>query len=474
MPAPIAILIFAAWFAFAWLKPAKAFSFLPFALPFYLVRLSIGPLPTTALEMIVLATIMGTIFSFGTKQSNNQTIKQSNRIVRLFDCLIANSSFRPWRYPLLAWLIAGVISVVAAPDHLAALGLYRAYFVEPILLFFVGICLRNSKFEILNSLKRNLFLLTILFGLWAIFQYLTGIGLPAEYAPVAIRRAVGPFPYPNALALFVVPITALALADRIAAFGRVKRDSIWHLAFGQNEPPNAKRQTPNAIPSWLGWTAIAAGITATILAKSDGGLIALIAAAFVALLMNKRTRIFAIIAAAVGVIAIFAVPQIKTPVMNQILFKEWSGKVRVIMWKETVSMLKDRPILGAGLSAYPAAIAPYHKATWMEVFQYPHNILLNLWSETGTLGVVAFGWMLVTWVRMSVRPYVRRTDSVIRTYGHTDLRTSLPVITAILVHGLVDVPYFKNDLAILFFLLILVTGVQNSEPDSDKILNSKF
>jgi hypothetical protein len=34
---------------------------------------------------------------------------------------------------------------------------------------------------------------------------------------------------------------------------------------------------------------------------------------------------------------------------------------------------------------------------------------------------------------------------------------ALPVIIAILVHGLVDVPYFKNDLAVLFWMLIALT-----------------
>src|SRR6266851_3891378 len=52
--------------------------------PAYTIRWHIGPLPTTLLEGAIL------------------------------------------------FLIAGAISVVAAPDHRAALGLYRAYFIEPI------------------------------------------------------------------------------------------------------------------------------------------------------------------------------------------------------------------------------------------------------------------------------------------------------------------------------------------------------
>jgi O-antigen ligase len=104
-------------------------------------------------------------------------------------------------------------------------------------------------------------------------------------------------------------------------------------------------------------------------------------------------------------------------------------------------MLADRPIQGAGLGAYPTVIKPYHKATWMEIFQYPHNILLNLWSETGLLGILAFTWMCFTWFRLS----------------KLRLPLLLPLI-AILIHGLVDVPYFKNDLALAFFtFMVFVT-----------------
>ncbi|MBU4014686.1 hypothetical protein KJ878_00585 [Patescibacteria group bacterium] len=32
---------------------------------------------------------------------------------------------------------------------------------------------------------------------------------------------------------------------------------------------------------------------------------------------------------------------------------------------------------------------------------------------------------------------------------------------AITIHGLVDVPYFKNDLAVMFFILIAIIGLIN-------------
>src|SRR5204863_3843455 len=47
--------------------------------------------------------------------------------------------------PILFLLAASGISVLVADDHRAALGLYRAYFIEPVALFYVAVgVLRNT------------------------------------------------------------------------------------------------------------------------------------------------------------------------------------------------------------------------------------------------------------------------------------------------------------------------------------------
>ncbi len=39
----------------------------------------------------------------------------------------------------------------------------------------------------------------------------------------------------------------------------------------------------------------------------------------------------------------------------------------------------------------------------------------------------------------------------------------------ITIHGLVDVPYFKNDLAVMFFVLIAMLGMINLELKSNNV-----
>lgn len=386
--------------------PRFILSILPLLLPLYVVRFHVGPIPSTLLELSLFTILLLWIIS---QKSLRQTL--------------ASFTHSPWFWPILLWNIAGLLGVATADTHLAALGLWRAYFLEPTLIFVMLRDLVRTD-EDRRALLRSSCAIVIFVAVWAILQRaeLLPIPSPWDVAPQGIR-STGPFPFPNALALFCVPFAALYASLALA-------------------------HTPLLRRTWL-ITAALAGLIATILAQSDGGLIALAAAVGIALLLNNKTRRFALIAAILGSVIIAAIPTTRMIAERQFLFKEWSGKVRLVMWNETWTMLRDHPLTGAGLGNFPTAITPYHKATWMEIFQYPHNILLNLWSEIGLLGIIAFAWILFVWIRNS--SLATRPSQLIPRHS------ALIVLTALLVHGIVDVPYFKNDLALAFWILVVLT-----------------
>lgn len=383
---------------------------LPFVLPAYVVRFKIGPLPTTLLEVFVISFII-----LWTAKRGSSGWREAIRLIKKSG----------WFWPAIAWLLVGLISAFVAQNTVAGLGLWRAYFIEPILVFLMLTDLVRGDQEKNILLKSTAFTLIIL-ALWSAGQYITGFGIPAPWnVPPSGIRATGPFPFPNALALFAVPVSAL----------------FAHLAFNRNK---------QLIGPVLAWPAFLSGLLIALLAKSDGGLIALGVAFAVSFTIKNRKNWHAIVLWLITLAIIFAVPPIRENVMEKILFREWSGKVRLTMWSETYKMLKDAPLAGAGLGNYPNAIKPYHKATWMEVFQYPHNIFLNLWSEIGALGVIVFAWIIALWLKRG-------------------RLMALPVVLALLIHGLVDVPYFKNDLAVMFWMLIVITEKDFGQDASESI-----
>src|SRR5262249_46217672 len=54
----------------------------------------------------------------------------------------------PYDAPILLLLGAGIVSIVVAPDHLRGAGIYRAYFVEAIAIFYVAVDLIRSREEL--------------------------------------------------------------------------------------------------------------------------------------------------------------------------------------------------------------------------------------------------------------------------------------------------------------------------------------
>lgn len=373
------------------------------ALPSYLIRFSLGPIPFTLLEILVLITII----SFGFSR-------------RPFS--IPHS---PFSIPILLLLLAATIGVLVAPDHLAALGIWKSYFIEPILFFFVAKCVLTNDLDKQRALEA-LGLGALLMSIFAIVQYVSGWGIPIPWDWQ--RRVTSFFPYPNAVGLYLAPIVTIAI---LSLFEKTEKRKIRLY--------------------WLLVTTL--GLVAIILAKTEAALVAIPASVFICLLLKawtskshvelRRPRTLAAISFG---ILLLAIALSITPIREKLLLQDASGLVRRSQWSETAEMLKDRWFLGAGLSGYPSALEPYHTDRQYEIFQYPHNIVLNIWSELGLLGLLAFVVLAFQTIKIFLNSTTQR------------LNDSMTIIIAALltmtIHGLVDVPYFKNDLTVMTWSLL--------------------
>lgn len=382
-------------------------------LPTYLIRFSVplpvvGTLPTTLLELLFWALFATWIFTDGRRKDAWQTLAH-------------------WALPLTLFMTGSLVALAVSPDLRGALGLWRAYILEPIL-FFVMVS------DVLTRARRGTWILIALgatlalVGKIAIFQKLTGYGIPnAIWQAEETRRVTAFYGFPNAIGLMAAPIAVLMVA--------------WGFSLFRESAP-AKRL--------LGFLAFATALLGTlgiIFAVSQGAMIGLAAGLAVFGLLEKRLRAWTLstIILACGVIIFW------TPARDQITqlatLSDDSGSVRRIIWSETAAMLADHPVFGAGLSGYPGRIAPYHLAEHIEIFQYPHNIFLNFWSELGLIGLAGFLWIVGRFYAITAASYKNKPDEWLPA-------ALIAAMTALLVHGLVDVPYFKNDLAMLFWTIV--------------------
>jgi O-antigen ligase len=169
-----------------------------------------------------------------------------------------------------------------------------------------------------------------------------------------------------------------------------------------------------------------------------------------------------------------------------------SGQIRKAQWNETWGMLQDgRIFTGSGLANYKQAVAPYHaegifvrdphdpdwhrKTVWneefrnsvwqpLEIYMYPHNIFLNFWVELGLAGMILFIWIVGKFLYIGLKNiFTYRLGRNLKSKNRYFVLGLVCAMMVIVVHGLVDVPYFKNDLAVLFWLLVAMIGVLNLE-----------
>lgn len=395
----IAILVL--YSALAWRHLKFALVLLAGLLPVYLIRFQIGPVPTTMLEPLILIAFAVWFFK-----------KRAWKI--------DYKSFGPIVQPLLLLLAAASFAVVAADDTFSALGIWKAYFIEPAMVFIMMRSVFETRDDWMNVLKA-LAVSALVVSIFAFYQFVSGSGIPVPWD--IERRVTSIFEFPNALGLFLAPI----IATTITLFATKKK-----------------------LSARLFWaTAAVLGLFAIILAKTEAALVAIPAALLGTYLVSAAPRRKKILASVFAILAMVIV-MLASPVARQkILLQDYSGQVRLSQWSETGDLLKDHPVFGVGLNQYPAALEPYHDPALYEIFQYPHNIFLNTWVELGLLGLLAFFWL--AW----------HTLKGIRAENNDALKlAAFAGLLAMAAHGLVDVPYFKNDLAVMtwiFFAVISLT-----------------
>ncbi|MBI4239368.1 O-antigen ligase family protein [Candidatus Uhrbacteria bacterium] len=423
----ILLLILVCYAVIAWRKLEWGIYSILLLLPTYLIRFSAVSIPTTFLEVLILIAI--SIF----------TIKKRNEIVDFFKILWSEKGLRRALWIAAdALIISATASVFVSENRLAALGIWKAYFIEPALFAILLVSVIKTKEQITKACVA-LAVCAVSIALVALWQKMVGIGVPG-HVPADIR-VTSVYGYPNAVGLFLGPIVLLWYATLESFLTRyqagIKRALLIALGI---------------FTTVLLFAAMAAS-------ESTAALLATAAASFFFFFfLHMRTRRLAITAALALVVVVFVSPPLLDKLQERVSLQDWSGHVRKVTWTESVQMLQNNWLTGAGLAGYKAAMEPYHKATYLEIFLYPHNSVLNVWSETGLYGLLSFSVFIAVLFIMLVRASMRYA----RAQKKVEYAISLALLAVLIqmgIQGLVDVPYFKNDLSVLFWAVVALSYI---------------
>lgn len=418
------IIFFSLFTFFIYKNPVRGLFLILLFLPTYQLRINVIGLPVTILEGMIIITALCWLLPI----FKNSKFSWLNLKTALLNQNSGNPISRRLALPITLILITSWLSSFLSYNSNAGLGIWKAYFFEAIIFFIMCVYLLDEK---KYQTAINFFAgLAIVNGIVGFYQYLTGDLIPNPFwAQASSRRIVGLFAYPNANSLLFAPLVPLF---------------IYRLY-----------QSIITKEKWLITLFSLAGVFSLLTiywSKSMGAVVALVFVLFLALLTYKKTRLLTLI-----FILSFSIYFCYSPLkykVEKIFISTYeislpmnptSWQIRAQQWRETINLIKVRPIFGAGLTNYQTAVKPFHINRHIEIFLYPHNIFLNFWVEIGLLGLLGFVWLIGEFFRLCYKNYKKNPALTLAlTYA----------MIVLLIHGLVDVPYFKNDLALMFWFII--------------------
>lgn len=303
-----------------------------------------------------------------------------------------------------------------------ALGFLKGFVFMPMLYLLMAWSFVKSDKE------RKYLLLALLWSgvwlsLWALYQVLTGNFVTID------GRASAFYESANYLALYLGPICVVWGISFLEAFrGLDFRKKKYFLV-----PGVLSFAAMFFAASYAGWIAVFSGIF------------------FYVVLSNKFTRKLKVsaVAGAFLVFVLFALTQVGSSKFESFLeFEERSStSARLQIWDASFDMITDHPILGIGLGQFELNYQwkmdeLYGVETYEWLMPHPHNFLMGIWLNFGILGVLSMiGVLILAFSRV----------------GRSDFKLVIAsMLFAVLIHGLFDMPFLKNDLAMEFWLLILL------------------
>lgn len=400
-------------------SPVAAVSAMVIASPLIFHPVAIADGEFSLLELAIVLGVMGI------------ALRVAVDAVRRRDITMITSVVRPWSLTIGLVLLVGAavisLSTLAEVAHRPeSLREFRLVIVEP--LMFIVLCR-----WILSCPRQRSFVIGVLaavgaaVGVMAVGEaVLGGAGVMAD----GVRRATGPYPHPNNLALFL---------ERIGIF------SVCLAVFGDWRPR---------------WFAIAAffaliGVGATF---SRGAALAILIGLLIVFVARRHRRaVWATVSVAV-VLAAVTVLEAGDRVLDT--GSTGAESTRILIWRSSLRMALDHPVWGVGLDQFLTQYWPRYvdPAGWPERYtSHAHNLILDVWLRLGIPGLAAAAWLSVV--------VVKRGTAALRSTERSDaisIGAAAALVTGF-VHGMVDNGFFLPDLALLTWLMVILLETKPSD-----------
>lgn len=364
-------------------------------IPLYLVKIKIFNLPTNLWEII-----FGIIFVFWIFQ-RRQEIK-----IREF-----YYNYKKYIFSVGLVIIGLVISTVFSGSNLYSWGIIKSWFLIPVvfMLMAADIVPKEKTKNIFWAYYLSAFLVAFIALFYLILSKMT-----------FDERLEAFFNSPNYLAMYLAPAIIIALGNKVKnIFLKISLLVILIVFYFTY--------------SYAAWMSV---------------VVSLIVLFFIQKKISFRKIL---IIAAIFILLIFS--QLKNKKLEDLvsLNSRSSLASREMIWKASAKMIRRNFLFGIGPGNFQKTYLDYQKfySPYLEwAVPHPHNLYLAFWLDGGIAGFLGFLTLVVFYFK-DILGKIKRPQNAEIVY------VSLAIMFYILIHGLVDTTYFKNDLAIVFWLNFL-------------------
>ena len=378
-------------------KPIWAIQFIVFLLPTYLIKFNLGLVPTNLLEGMIILLFLS--------QLSKLNIRKISQIITQRKLLFSG---------VFLLFFGLIISTFFSNNSITSLGILKSWFIVPMIFSLIISHQTNKKSApiIFDSLALSGVTISIIAVIYFILGETTYDGRIAAF-----------FNHPNFLAMYLSPCFIISFSNILKNPYRRYR-LYWFLS------------------SIL-------IIFTTLLTQSIGTLVSIIIASITYLVLTKHITRKNKFHLCLGffLLVVFSIGMLSPKIDILFTTNRSSMHSRIIIWQSATKILKDNWLIGIGAGNFQSYYLDYQKyfppyLEWSS--PQPHNIFLAFWIQLGVSGFLGFLLMLIWFYKSGITILKKEALSA----------TLIAIMSVVLIHGLTDTTYWKNDLSIVFWLLI--------------------
>jgi len=312
-------------------------------------------------------------------------------------------------YPLILFCLALFISAIFSQDKFNSLAQLYPY-ISGLILFLTFATLASEKDKLLTM--QTIILTGLVISLLAIYQYLFGfkhaldylsinqLSLPFASDYLQRKRVFFPFVTPSALGGYLSMVILLVLANR-------------------------KR-------IWL----ILVIFFALLLTKSLGAFLSLFCALIIYfVIQGKLKKVNILLLAGLFLLMVILILG-RSATQQGHLHPAFSTIMRLNYWQESLAIIKTHPFVGIGLGNFNLPSS-----------RYAHNAYLQIWAETGILGLCSLIWLVLVIFKTCLKNLTQSPDKRL-------IAGLLAASAVFLIHNFLDFTFFLPEISLIWWVIL--------------------